>query len=68
MSGFKYTGYVPGRVLIVEVEKVLRAAGIPNVLWDSNLLSTYGAPVLTHVSSWHILTGCVARQLTATGY
>ncbi|RHZ65409.1 hypothetical protein CDV55_104763 [Aspergillus turcosus] len=45
MSKFKYTEHVPFRELIVEVEKVLRVAGIPSVLWDTCLLSTYGVPV-----------------------
>ena len=50
MSEFKYTGYVPPRELIVKIEKVLRAAGIPSVLWDTCLLSTYGVPVNIKVS------------------
>lgn len=51
MSEFKYTKHIPFRDLIVEVEKVLRAAGIPSVLWDTCLLSTYGVPVVMSVSS-----------------
>ncbi|RJE22653.1 hypothetical protein PHISCL_04997 [Aspergillus sclerotialis] len=50
MSEFKYTGYVEYYELIVEVDKVLRAAGIPSVLWDTCLLSTYGVPVVMAVS------------------
>ncbi|PLB36560.1 uncharacterized protein BDW47DRAFT_118669 [Aspergillus candidus] len=46
MSDFKYTGYVPGRELVVEIDKILRAAGIPSVLWHHVLMDIYGVPMI----------------------
>ncbi|PLN81301.1 hypothetical protein BDW42DRAFT_185500 [Aspergillus taichungensis] len=46
MSNFKYTGFVRGRELVVEVDKVLRAAGVASILWDTCLLDIYGVPML----------------------
>ncbi|PKY04156.1 hypothetical protein P168DRAFT_327138 [Aspergillus campestris IBT 28561] len=44
MSDFKYTGYIPDRELIVEIDKILRAAGIPSVLWYTGAMDIYGVP------------------------
>lgn len=36
--------------MVFEVERVLRAAGIPSVLWDVCLLQVYGVPLIFKVS------------------
>lgn len=51
MSEFKYTGYVPLRKLVVEIDKLLRAAGIPSLLWDTCLLDIYGVRMCIPVGS-----------------
>lgn len=51
MSDFKFTGHIQGRELVVEVDKLLRAAGIPSILWDTCLLDIYGVPMVVSVRS-----------------